>query len=471
MKRHFWLMIAGLILLAAGGCAWFFLTIGESDSPRVSIDGDPGMLGKQTPLAVTFSDAGTGLRHTEIIITQDNRPRLLSALDYPETGVRRKALSIAVDAAALKLHDGPATLTLTAVDHSLWKNRTIVERPVTIDFLPPQIFPLNPANHINPGGTCVVAYTLSEVPSLTGVQVGNLLYPGYPLTLSGKAGYVAYFALPMDATQGTPQIRILARDKAGNETVVGIPTLILKRKFRSDTMTLADAFLGQKTPEFQAMIPELRGKTAIETFIYVNTRLRDENLQTIQSVCRKSEPRQLWQDTFIRMKNAAPMALFGDRRTYLYGGKPVGESIHTGVDLASLAHAPIEAANTGIVRFAGPLGIYGNAVIIDHGLGLATLYGHLSAIAVRPDQTVKRGEAIGTSGVSGLAGGDHLHFSILVNGQFVDPREWWDPHWIEDNVVKKMTAQENVDGGQSAPVTAVKKAAPPKRVRAAKSRR
>ena len=203
-----------------------------------------------------------------------------------------------MDAAALKLHDGPATLTLTAVDYSLWKNRTVVERPATIDFLPPQIFQLNPANHINPGGACVVAYRLSETAPSTGVQVGDLFYPAYPVTLAGKPGYVAYFALPLDATQGSPQIRIMARDQAGNETVSGIPTLILKRKFRSDTMVLSDAFLGQKMPEFQASIPALRGKTPIETFTYVNTQLRADNFQTIQSVCRKSEPRQLWQDTF-----------------------------------------------------------------------------------------------------------------------------------------------------------------------------
>jgi murein DD-endopeptidase MepM/ murein hydrolase activator NlpD len=137
------------------------------------------------------------------------------------------------------------------------------------------------------------------------------------------------------------------------------------------------------------------------------------------------------------MKNAAPMALFGDHRTYLYNGKPVSESLHTGVDLASLAHSPIEAANSGIVRFAGPLGIYGNTVILDHGLGVATLYSHMSAVQVRPNQTVKRGEVLGSSGATGLAGGDHLHFGVAVNGRFVDPREWWDPHWIADNVTAK----------------------------------
>jgi murein DD-endopeptidase MepM/ murein hydrolase activator NlpD len=439
MKRSFWYTIVIVILLAAGGGAWFLMTVGEGKSPSAVADGDPGMIGKQKLLKVTFSDEGQGLRHTEIVITQDNRPRILSSIDYPEAGVRRKEVSVAVDASVLKLNDGPASLTLTAVDYSLWKNRTVITRPVQIDFMPPQIFQLNPANHINPGGVCIVTYRLSEAVSQTGVQVGDLFYPGHPVTLAGKPAYVAYFALPLDATQGAPQIRILARDQAGNETVSGIPALIKKRKFRSDTMILSDAFLANKMPEFQADIPALRGKTPIETFIYVNTRLRNDNFQTLQSICRKSESRQLWQDTFLRMKNAAPMALFGDHRTYLYGGKPVGESLHTGVDLASLVHSPIEAANSGIIRFTGPLGIYGNTVIIDHGLGLTTLYGHMSAIQVRPDQTVTRGEVIGSSGMTGLAGGDHLHFGVAVNGQFVDPREWWDPHWIADNVTAKMT--------------------------------
>lgn len=439
MKRNFWYTIGIVILLAAGGGAWFLMTVGEGDSPSAVADGDPGMIGKQKLLKVTFSDEGQGLRHTEIVITQDNRPRILSSIDYPEAGVRRKEVAVAVDASVLKLNDGPASLTLTAVDYSLWKNRTVITRPVQIDFMPPQIFQLNPTNHINQGGACIVTYRLSEAVSQTGVQVGDLFYPGHPLTLAEKPGYVVYFALPLDATPGAPQIRILARDQAGNETVSGITALIKKRKFRTDTMTLTDAFLEKKMPEFQADNPALRGKTPIETFIYVNSQLRNDNYQTIQSICRKSEPRQLWQDTFLRMKNAAPMALFGDYRTYLYGGKPVGESLHTGVDLASLAHSPIEAANSGIVRFTGPLGIYGNTVVIDHGLGLATMYSHMSAIQVRPDQAVKRGEVIGSSGITGLAGGDHLHFGMAVNGRFVDPREWWDPHWIADNITAKMT--------------------------------
>lgn len=433
-------IVGCVVLLLAGGGWWFFVTLGESGDPVVEVGADADVVGRQKAINVTFTDSGRGLRRTEIVITQDSQPRILSAIDYPEAGVLRKAVSITVDASALKLHDGPATLTLIAVDQSVWKNRTTTARPIQIDLLPPQIFQVNTQNHINTGGTCVIAYRLSEAVLRTGVLVGDQFYPGYPVTLAGKPGYTAYFALPLDASPGLPQIRILAQDKAGNETVNGIPTLIKKRKFRTDKMVLSDGFLGPKMPEFQAAIPELRGKTPIETFVHVNTVLRADNLKTIQSACLKSEPSQLWQDTFIRMKNAAPMALFGDRRTYVYGGKTVGESLHTGVDLASIVHAPIEAANSGIVRFAGLLGIYGNAVIIDHGLGLSTLYGHMSGVQVKPGQTVKRGEVIGLSGATGLAGGDHLHFGVAIQGQFVDPREWWDPHWIADNVTKKLEA-------------------------------
>ncbi|MGB4549307.1 MAG: M23 family metallopeptidase, partial [Syntrophales bacterium] len=121
-----------------------------------------------------------------------------------------------------------------------------------------------------------------------------------------------------------------------------------------------------------------------------------------------------------------------------YDGKPVGKSTHLGVDLASTERAPIEAANNGVVLFSGYLGIYGNTVVIDHGLGLTSLYGHLSEISVREGQEVRKGDPLGRSGSTGFAGGDHLHFSILIGGTFVNPVEWWDPHWLKDNVESKM---------------------------------
>jgi len=116
----------------------------------------------------------------------------------------------------------------------------------------------------------------------------------------------------------------------------------------------------------------------------------------------------------------------------------MGTSVHLGIDLASTAQANIEAANSGVVLYAGNLGIYGNAVIIDHGQGISSQYGHMSSISVKEGQQVTKGQIIGNTGATGFAGGDHLHFSVLVGGVFVDPKEWWDPHWIKDNVEYKL---------------------------------
>jgi murein DD-endopeptidase MepM/ murein hydrolase activator NlpD len=167
--------------------------------------------------------------------------------------------------------------------------------------------------------------------------------------------------------------------------------------------------------------------------------MRIDNDTALREICQKSHPRQLWEGTFLRMKNAAPMALFGDKRTYQYQGKSIGESTHMGVDLASTANAPVEASNNGIVAYTGYLGIYGNIVVIDHGLGFFSIYGHLNGIDVQNGQEVKKGNIIGRTGSTGLAGGDHLHFGLLIGGRFVNPQEWWDTHWIDDNVSKKMS--------------------------------
>jgi murein DD-endopeptidase MepM/ murein hydrolase activator NlpD len=296
---------------------------------------------------------------------------------------------------------------------------------------------LKSINYINQGGTGFVAYQPSKPLVSTGVYINDYLSPAHPITIDNKPSYVTYFALPMTATQATTRITIFARDEAGNETIVGIPCMIKEKKFRADKMNISESFLQQKMPEFQAMVPSLQGKTPLEVFAYINSQMRNDNFLTIQKFCQKSSPQELWEGTFLRMTNGAPMALFGDKRSYMYNGKVVGESIHSGVDLASNARAPIEAANKGIVVFTGALGIYGNTVIIDHGLGMFSLYGHLSSIDTTAGKNVAKGEKIGLSGMSGLAGGDHLHFGIIVGGQFVNPQEWWDPHWIKDNITDK----------------------------------
>jgi len=430
--------IAFVILVAFMGSLFMFSSYFEIGKPEIKLSEDLITIGPQKVINIIFSDAKSGLRDTTAVLIQDNKLYSLSSAHDPRKGTYQKSIALTVDPYSMKMHDGPAVLQLKAVDHSLFKNETLISRPVTIDMTPPQIYLQNPTNIINPGGTCVTLYRTSEPVTMSGVMVEKHFFRSYPMMISGKPFHIVYFALPTDARQGVTRIRVIARDLAANEASLALPHLIKNKKFRYDKMNLSDNFLQQKMPDFQISNPDLRGKTLVETFIFVNGSLRLDNLKTIQTVTQKSEPRQLWQETFLRMKNASPMALFGDSRTWIYQGKPIGESLHEGVDLASTEHAPIEAANDGIVVFSGSLGIYGNAILIDHGLGLFTLYGHQSINNVKTGQAVKKGDVIGHSGMTGLAGGDHLHFSLVVGDQFVNPQEWWDPHWIADNVTKKI---------------------------------
>lgn len=426
-----------IAVLVVAALAWvFFGNYIEIGKPVIKFDHELKAIGRQKNIGINFSDSKSGLSQISAEIIQDNKGQILADQIISPKGKSQETLSLIINAAELRLHDGPALLKVTATDNSLLKNKAVLMQEIKIDTVPPMINLVKNINYINQGGTGFVAYQPSKTLASTGVYINDYLAPAHATLIDNKPSFFTYFALPMNADKISTRIMIFARDEAGNETTMAVPCVIKEKKFRSDKMNLSENFLQQKMPEFQAMVPSLKGKSPLDVFIYVNSQMRNDNFLTIQKICEKSSPKELWEGTFLRMKDAAPMALFGDKRSYVYNGKVVAESIHEGVDLASNARSPIEAANNGIVAFTGALGIYGNTVIIDHGLGLFTLYAHLSSIDTSVHKNVAKGEKIGLSGMSGLAGGDHLHFSMIVGGKFVDPKEWWDPHWIKDNITK-----------------------------------
>jgi murein DD-endopeptidase MepM/ murein hydrolase activator NlpD len=157
----------------------------------------------------------------------------------------------------------------------------------------------------------------------------------------------------------------------------------------------------------------------------------------------------MWSGSFLRLPKSANRARFADHRVYRYQGKVVDRQVHLGADLASVQQSPVPAANSGRVVFADSVGIYGNTVVIDHGFGLMSLYSHLSTIGIEVGARVSRGDIIGKTGVSGLAVGDHLHFGMMVNDTFVNPIEWWDGHWIKDNILNKIKLVASAAGNGS----------------------
>jgi murein DD-endopeptidase MepM/ murein hydrolase activator NlpD len=177
----------------------------------------------------------------------------------------------------------------------------------------------------------------------------------------------------------------------------------------------------------------------VASFVRINGDLRRQNADTITAQAKKTAKEMLWKDAFQPLGNASVEAAFADNRTYIHDGKEIDRQVHLGFDLAVTQRIPVLAANTGIVVYASDLGIYGNCVIVDHGLGVQSLYAHLSSIEVKEGDRVEKGHVLGRSGMTGLAGGDHLHFTMLVNGQAVNPVEWWDPKWMQDRVLRKIT--------------------------------
>jgi murein DD-endopeptidase MepM/ murein hydrolase activator NlpD len=270
--------------------------------------------------------------------------------------------------------------------------------------------------------------------------------------------HVALFTIPYHGAQTPPSL--FAEDEAGNQRLIGVPVTFLPVRFPKDTIRLTEAFLQRKVPELAPQTPgTATGEQLLQAFLTVNRDGRKAAEAKIRELSQTgSAPKPLWQGVFRQQPNTKVFANFPEERTYLADGRTVDTQWHLGIDLASRKQSPVDASNAGRVVFTGFNGIYGNMVVLDHGLGLFTLYGHLSEIAVKAGQTVAKGEALGRSGETGLAGGDHLHFAMLIHGVYTSPLEWWDEHWIRDRIAKPLAdagiAVAGVTDGALAPAPA-----------------
>jgi murein DD-endopeptidase MepM/ murein hydrolase activator NlpD len=435
--------VAGMIALI-----WLVVPRLEGEGPKVAIDAPaPVFLGKTTEMTVNLEDPRSGLRRLKAELAKDGKAVVLADTVFPAAGFwglqrpRSAAHTLKIDLAALGLSDGKAVLRITAADGSWrnWWHGNITEQQidVVIDTKPPVIENLVAQNYVNQGGTGLAVYRLSKPCSMTGVRVGGDFYPGTSGHFEDKLIYLAFFALSYQKGPAA-EIVLEATDAASNTSRNRFAYHFRKKNFKKDTLTVSDGFIHQILPEFHALLPAAANASLKERFLFVNRDLREANYRSIVEVTRKSEPVMLWKGPFLRLPNSAPRAGFADRRTYLYEGKEIDQQDHLGVDLASLANSQVPAANSGVVVYAGFLGIYGQTVIIDHGLGVFSMYSHLSRIDVTVADRVSKEQVVGLTGSTGLAGGDHLHFSILIHHSFVDPIEWWDPHWIKDNITLKL---------------------------------
>lgn len=431
MKRFFLIF---LLVVIFGGLGAGIVIYGERSVPTLTVTPDTEFASLATEFTISVQDQGRGLKDVQVLLVKDNSTQSIFTRTFdPATYTWTGTFTLGDDLG----REGPFELMVTCSDRSLnhWGkgNTALVQRSMTFDATPPRVTIDSLHHNVRRGGTGVIRYGLSEPVRRTGVAVGEDFFPGYK---TPKGDYLCFFAFPFNAVPGQDIPTLIAEDKAGNELQTGFRNHIIRKRFRKDIIRLPQSFLDAKMPQFRNLYP---GETDnLEIFLKVNNEVRTRNRAALKTIGTKTTPEVLWNGPFIRLPRAASRARFADARDYLYKGKKVDHQTHLGQDLASTAKAEVPAGNTGKVVFADFMGIYGNVIILDHGFGLQSLYAHLSSMNVSEGDRVEKGEIIGRTGATGMAGGDHLHFGMVVSGIPVDPLEWWDAHWIKDNVADRI---------------------------------
>jgi murein DD-endopeptidase MepM/ murein hydrolase activator NlpD len=431
------LALAVSVILLVGGAVAFYLFF-EGEKPTLSLSKGSDNIGKQATIGYTATDSKSGIRKVTVTATQGETTKELASKENPRTGYLGKIgpaeehQEISFEPQKLGFKEGKIQLTVEVRDFSfrgfLGGNTTKLTKEITLDLKPPVLELLHGERYIAPGGTGIAIYRVSEPDCRHGVTINGRMNQGYPVAADRPNTYIAYFALPYD-TESITEAKVSATDPAGNATTMAFSPVFQKIAQKTDRINISDGFLNAKIPEFEQHYPEMQG-TAVEKYLYINNAIRDANNKIISEISTKTTPERLWKGKFLRMLGS-PKAGFADHRSYFYQDKEIDQQVHLGVDIASTERIGVQAANTGKVVFADYLGIYGNMVVLDHGQGVFSLYSHLSQINVAIGDKLEKGKILGLTGTSGMAGGDHLHFSMLINGVFSMPKEWWDEHWID----------------------------------------
>jgi murein DD-endopeptidase MepM/ murein hydrolase activator NlpD len=435
MKRVVVLILLGLALLIYPLLLFF-----RSTTPKAAFaPTPPTALGNETPLKIRV-DNPHGVRRVTARIEQGGH----TATVFENTAPARRwsllrsaepAQEIAFSAGkkqAPALKEGKAKLLVDVVSNDLRASTTTLAQDVEIVTRPLTVAADGHQHYINQGGSELVTFTVDGYWTEAGVRVGKYTFRSFPMPGDPKTRF-SIFGYPWDVPPTTEPV-VYARNPTGAEATAKFWHKIFPKPARKRDLPLDDKFLTKVTNEID---PGGTGDL-VTRFLRINGQMRKENNQKLTDLREQTAQSVLWKGPFVQLGNSKVESQFADQRSYLYNGKKIDEQVHLGFDLSVTQAVPVAASNDGKVLLAERLGIYGNCVVVDHGYGLQSIYGHLSAIDVKPGDMVKKGQTLGRSGATGLAGGDHLHFSMQVDGVQINPVEWWDEHWIKDRILSKL---------------------------------
>jgi len=455
-----WIIL--LILILGGGIAGAIYLYTAEDferTPPIIKVPEYSYWNTKDPLNISISD-NFGLKSYQVTLSDGKSVVPVSVADFM-SGEKVKKISVEYPQGKLDRKAKVLTLNIKATDASKWNylagNSSEKMVQLKIDYRRPNVNIVANSYSITQGGSALVIFQASDDDALAKlyIQAGGRSYKAEPYKEDGY--YVALIAWPFK--EESFQAKVIAQDKAGNKRKTEVPFYLKNKHYRVSKIKASDKFIDGKITDLAEQDPKYMKEDKLERFKSVNETMRIDNENLIHKYTSNvsNEMIDSWKiRPFYPLKNGQKVASFGDHRYYYYKDKNkiVSESYHLGYDMASTKMAPIVASNNGKVVFADYNGIYGNMPIIDHGLGLYTLYGHCSTLMVKEGDEVHVGQVIAKTGTTGLAMGDHLHFGILVQGIEVRPVEWLDKKWIHDNIEKIFKDADkiilNIDSGSKA---------------------
>ena len=427
--RTFILVLIVLVIVAPIG-----FVVMRSATPVVNLASPVTVLGQATPISVHVSDRN-GVRGLSASVEQNGASYPVWQMAQASSDADSTWKFTAGVKSTPQLKDGKAKLIVEAASNDLLRRSGRWEGEVTVVTQPPSVTADSEQHYLYLGMADLATFSVSGSWSEAGVRVGDEKFRAWPMP-GGKPGMFALYAFAWNMTPGTvPQA--YASNGAGNDAASPLVVEFPKKEqphYTKHDLQVSDAFMQKVVNELD---PNGSGD-AVARFVRINGEMRKANNQTLSDLQLKTADHFLWSQPFKRQTNSKTESSFADLRNYIYQGKKIDQQVHLGYDLAVTQHVGVEASNDGKVVYAAPLGIYGNCIVVDHGYGLQTIYGHLSQINVHEGDMVKQGQVMGLSGQTGMAGGDHIHFAMQLDGVQIDPKEWWDAHWIKDHIAKRV---------------------------------
>lgn len=471
-------LIPGFVIGGVG----FISSVIDRYPPEIVFEKPPSGIGL-TSISIKFdvSDRLAGLGEVVVRSVEGHTSKVLFSKDYTSAternaeGVIGDSDKVFDDTVVVPIAggkesgyaEGDVSLVITAVDDSIFRNVVSSSLVLRVDYEMPRVVPLTESITGNAGGSVLVFYQVRDRNlGFHGVRLNSGLYPGFAAEKLDKAFsefkdvYFTLFPVPVQCSGSACSPELLAVDQVGNQTAVYF-------EFNRKSSNATSRVIELNGPDFEYQVAELyqqylkrarlsnndpsfeinnQIERGVFRFQKVNGEYRAIIAEDMMTLFRSPKGTRYWQGAFLGLGAGKLISRFGDTQQFKVDGTNAGESIAEGTTWVEIKDDEVRAANSGVVIYAGQLGVYGNAIIIDHGFGLVSLYGYLDSLMCKEGDRVNKASVIAKVGHSGIAAQKSVYFEIRVHGVAVDPDQWWDEGWIKSNIERPLLVAKKKTG-------------------------